>query len=194
MKLAETGDKFRAIAKVYKKYRFTELPSIALYFVGGGEYITNTLRCNYQYVLFNLDDSTMYHFGGKSSQFSRVFSGYLQKKYEPDSILNLLYLFVNTVDSECSYYMIENLQDYDDWHGDHVPWRYEENKKLINNYIKPVHINQYNDYYEVEFYTWHKKMGMMVKLTLDYWKFRITKNEIQLLERIKRQPDYYNGF
>ena len=75
----------------------------------------------YRYYLFNLCDSSIYHFGGDMYRFFRVTKGYLADGIDAAKAENLLTFYINTLSVDNPYYMLDTTtmrEIVNDWRRD----------------------------------------------------------------------------
>ena len=188
MTLVERGEKIIEYRGLESSHSFTETPCIK-HFIYIGPYHNDiiSLEYGYRYILFNTCDSTIYHFNGNSSSFSRVFRAYLKQNFNREFIINLLSIFINTLHDFDSYYIIDSVKDYEnifaddkEFNGEKTfpPERLAPSKRIVEKTIKPIKFIKLNDAFEIEFYSWRWRYH-----EIDFWRFRVTKDSVILLER-----------
>ena len=174
---------------IVKKYRFNGLPHLQLFEIEDG-------RINYPFYvphynfLFNTRDSSIYPFNGNSVKFSMTIKADLPSIIlRGDSALKeLVYLYINTLESGADYYIISNSYNFLNIWEDISKKRprqrriltqeeiEDESKRVMKKCWEFETIKE-KDYYEVNACTWHEDGG-----TVELWRFRISNSIFELYE------------
>jgi len=194
--LAELGEKYKGNPDIYKVYSFSEIPCVTLFKMVGGHNYNNRMRYGYQFILFNACDSSICHFGGNTLQFSNVIRSYIPKNLEEDHVIRLLNFFLNTIHEYESYYILNSVDDFikifiyeGSYYGPNGEYNYPPMKDYekwlghIEEIVGPIRISKEDDSLLIEFYTWLWAWETVSRNKIDLWKFKVTKERIELLDR-----------
>lgn len=198
IKAIETGFGFsqnyppEEISPVTGRHGFTELPCVKMYSLFTGKMRTEADEDPYGTILFNTCDSSTYNFGGNTSRFSQVIRDYLRNWRDRDSMLALLHFYLNTLMIEDDYYILSKPSDFatttryynareGEWDSIYYsPEQFRNDSTLIEQTIHPLLFNTDNCQSEMIFFTWEHEYGK-----LEFWRFAITREFIQIVERRK---------
>jgi len=172
-----------------QKYTFAELPCVKIYFYECQ--LTFFRQGNYRAVLFNTCDSTIYPFGGGAPRFSKIICQYLPEIIEKDKLLELAYLYMNTVDVAKPYYILRDTDHYKAiWQkaidnvffsekSDSLEKISKEDIAIIEKYMTRTHyrISEYKgrEHYNIAFDSWNWLSG-----EIEHWNFLISKEVFQV--------------
>lgn len=193
MKAYETARRFQCDLEIYGRYSLREIPEIRIYVLSTcipppGSEIKDMAEYYYGYVFYNIDKHRVYYFGAGESAFATVFSTYLAEHYDKPEIVDLLWLYLNsTSPTERAYYRLDDTLSIDSIYSrfgvldsSNIFYDYDgytEDRELMSKAIKPVELKNYPEYSEISFYTWERGKG-----TIEYYKFKITKSSIEMIE------------
>jgi len=185
IKYHETGKDYRCFPKIEYRYEFSDLWNISIYKLFTCEAVLNYDN-NYDWVIFNKEDSSMYHFGGNLRSFNGVFSNYLKNNYDNKNIIKLLWLYLNTLENEQNaYYIINDTSDFEKlyqiFERPDREVKKGEDTAIVNKVIEPIRIQnlEYEKFgiklNKICLYTWKWPSG-----SIEEWHFVISKDRITI--------------
>jgi hypothetical protein len=186
-------NKFNKFPIIDGKWHFTLDSCLIMYSVYTGFTLYDAPRDVFESALYNQCNLSIYHFGGDINAFSRVVEDYLRNNYQSPHIIELLRLYINTFTDESRVYILQssdyvdslfNLHIYEflgESKDDYAKKRrkdLENDRENVKKLIKNVNVNTFPGSMTLEFYTWNYSSG-----NLEKWKFRATKESLELIER-----------
>jgi hypothetical protein len=178
---AEAGDTFSQSPEVLLMYRFNELPGISLYNLTTYVFNQRESEENYEWLLVNSNDTTVYHFGQDIGRFSLIMGNWISPKLGDTAALNLINLFLNTNSCEEIVYILKSREYFnrfiDERFSDYgySNKQAKTDKKRVKHIIKPPRIERTADRINIKLYTWNYRNG-----ALQFWNFRITEQVITI--------------
>jgi hypothetical protein len=181
---AETESHFVDFPHIYYKYSFRELPCIKIFGIWSNK-ASGSQYNPYKEMIFNICDSTIYHYGGDIESFSKTIKKYLQMHFDSVSISKILTLFLNTNSRKSAYYILNSRNDfskyYNEWYRDldsSVQFHREKREKdiaIADKCVRNSVLVRKNGIYDAQLYTYNCGKGR-----IEFWHFVISKDEITL--------------
>ena len=188
----ENGSKFVNYCHIIHEYSFRELPFLKLYLLDSGDSWPLGGSYPYNYLLFNKSDSSLYHFGGDEKTFTQVIKPTLSEVIKENRFLDLIKLYLYSLDDDNLYYALESIQAYENiWqaeieHFKGRPYKVDrvdpENIKndlsSVKNIFKPILIEKGFWSTIVQIYSWEWEDGKV-----ELWEFSISKRRFKVKSR-----------
>jgi len=185
------AEKFDPFPAVDRKYSFEKIPCLKMLRLVWTRDGWNFMETNpFEAYLLNTCDSTFYPFGGNAAKFTLVLKDYLHNNFKPEIIMELLGLYINTLSIDYSYYIVNSYDDLEKAAGELLAKNYinfpekklREDIERFRNSIEPISIKNDSNSYAVSFCTWRQWKTFW---NLEYWHFRVSQEEIRVIDRIK---------
>jgi hypothetical protein len=188
----EDGSNFVNFCTVGNKYSFKELPFIRLYLLDSGDQMALGRNFPYNYLLFNVLDSSLYHFGGDEKTFLNVIKPGLPYVIKENKSMELAKMYLYTLYNADFYYTLDSIgvykiiwQEEVDRYKD-APYKIEEvdpenvkeDMNKVKRIFKPVVIQKSDESIKIQIYSWEWKKG-----NIERWEFSISRDNFKIENR-----------
>ena len=189
MKVVETLNKFECFPEIWGRQFFARIPCLKSYYLWACLDVNDMPKDVYRMILFNVCDSSVYHFGGDLATFSQVMRLYLQQDLLAKEVLEVLEFYLNTLSIENPYYIVGSGDDFQRVYDEHSTgdlekdttfykiWEWQRDKNLVDRFVHPPKAKKLRGGFEIEFYSWEYYDG-----NIEYWRFKVVAGNVELVK------------
>jgi hypothetical protein len=172
-----------------KSYTSSVFPNIKLFTFSSDEIRVSDRPLNiYRHIIFNKGDSSIYHYGGDTFEYSQVMRNYLRSYRDSTDIMQIILFYLNTIAPDNYYHIINSAMDVNklynryrpsDDFNDSLPYSQDtefENIKALEQVVVPTKIITECDGTRVSLFTWEYRDGNIEK-----WDFIVNSEYIQIV-------------